>query len=64
MPDISMCLNKECPLKDNCYRYVAKPSEFRQSYSEFKYNNGCDYYWEFVECKSNVCIKDRENEQN
>ena len=35
MPDISMCSNKTCPLKKDCYRYTAKPSEFRQSYSNF-----------------------------
>ena len=46
MPDISMCKNFQCPLKDNCYRYVAKPS-FHQTYADFKYKDGCDYYWEF-----------------
>jgi hypothetical protein len=32
MPDISMCWGKECPFKESCYRYVAKPNEYRQSY--------------------------------
>jgi len=36
MPDITMCDggsgNRECPMKDNCYRYTATPSEFNQSY--------------------------------
>lgn len=31
MPDISMCWGKDCPLKEECYRYLAKPSE-RQAY--------------------------------
>lgn len=47
MPDISMCANKECPLKKTCYRYNATPSEFRQSYAKFEYDkdtNSCDYY--------------------
>ena len=35
MPDITMCLNKECPLQKLCYRAQATPSQ-RQSYSVFK----------------------------
>jgi hypothetical protein len=30
MPDISMCTNEECPLKESCYRYNATPSEFKR----------------------------------
>ncbi len=32
MPDITMCSGANCPLKDECYRYTAEPSKFRQSY--------------------------------
>ena len=50
MPDISMCANPTCPLKEQCYRYTAKPSSFRQSYMSFKYDRrkkfGCDYFWD------------------
>lgn len=38
MPDISMCTNKKCEKKHQCYRYMAKPS-WRQSYSAFE--NSC-----------------------
>lgn len=34
MPDISMCRNKKCPLKDSCYRFRAMPSR-HQSYGMF-----------------------------
>lgn len=34
MPDITMCVPKRCPLKENCFRYVARPSAY-QSYSDF-----------------------------
>jgi len=30
-PDITMCSGQECPKKDTCFRYLAKPSEYRQS---------------------------------
>lgn len=43
MPDIAMCRNKDCHIKQRCYRYTAKPCD-RQSYSQFKYDNGCDYF--------------------
>jgi histone deacetylase complex regulatory component SIN3 len=48
MPDISMCRNKECTLKENCYRFTAKAEELWQTYSEFtQYKDGkCDYFWD------------------
>ena len=30
--DITMCDGKECPMKENCYRFTATPNKFRQSY--------------------------------
>jgi hypothetical protein len=51
MPDISMCTNEECPLKETCYRYNATPSEFMQAYAKFEYDKdtkSCDYYWKNV----------------
>jgi hypothetical protein len=32
MADITMCKGNYCPLKESCYRYTAKPNEYRQSY--------------------------------
>lgn len=32
MPDISMCQDAECPMKESCYRYTAKPKELHQSW--------------------------------
>ncbi len=48
MPDISLCLNKSCLKKETCYRYKAKPSEFRQVYAAFTYDEdgNCEDYWE------------------
>lgn len=45
MPDISMCQNKECPNNWTCYRFTAKPSEYRQPYQAYKPAKGkyqCD----------------------
>ena len=38
MPDISMCVNGNCPLKTKCYRFMAVPGEPWQSFSHFKFN--------------------------
>lgn len=49
MPDISMCSGKNCLMKETCYRYNAKPSEFMQTYfcePPLKEDKTCDYYWE------------------
>ena len=48
MPDISICKNYFCPLNKSCYRFTATPSEFKQTYGMFEYdetNKSCEYYW-------------------
>ena len=47
MPDITMCTNDSCERRKGCYRYTAKPSEHRQSYSGFSAdeNGECEHYW-------------------
>ena len=56
MPDIAMCEGKDCPLKETCYRYTAKPSEYLQSYfTEIPYNkeeNKCDYHMKIWQKKT------------
>lgn len=32
MPDICMCSGNECPIKNQCKRFTATPSEYGQSY--------------------------------
>ena len=51
MPDISLCKGINCNIKDNCYRFKAKPSEFRQTWFCKSPNINplnCDYYWEII----------------
>ena len=48
MPDITMCKGKECPIKDTCYRYTAKASDYQSYFSEIPYDfkkKECDNYW-------------------
>ena len=58
MPDITMCDNKDCILRDVCYRYSAIPDHY-QSYAMFEpklalldepnsKNSGweCDSFWD------------------
>lgn len=49
MPDISKCHGGTCPLRDRCYRFTSKPSEFRQAWlAEVPYGkvepNACRFY--------------------
>jgi hypothetical protein len=50
MPDISMCKGVDCKIRDKCYRYLAVPSEYVQSYFvESPYDpkkKTCRYFWE------------------
>ena len=58
-PDISMCDNKTCPLRNTCYRFIAEPNPYRQSYGDFRWKSEeegkvtCDHYWDFTLYKSN-----------
>lgn len=40
MPDFSMCVNRKCPLKSDCYRYGAEPNKLYQVYSKFTFKGG------------------------
>ena len=53
MADITMCDGIGCHVKRRCYRHIANPSEYAQSYfteSPMKKDGSCDYFWE-VESK-------------
>lgn len=49
-----MCFGQGCPLKENCYRFKAKPDEYYQSYfaepplnpTESDEQPSCDYFME------------------
>jgi len=46
MPDITMCSGEECPLKESCYRYTAKPSRYQSYFFEPPIEDGeCNYFW-------------------
>ena len=54
MPDITMCLNSECPAREVCYRYRAIPKDYRQSFCDFKPINlgvacRCYDFWDLRE---------------
>lgn len=49
MVDITMCKSKDCPISDSCYRFLATPCQYLQSYADFfdmskDKANGCDMY--------------------
>jgi hypothetical protein len=48
MPDITLCVNKECPLAPTCYRHNCTPDPIHQSYARFepKEDGECEYYLE------------------
>ena len=38
--DITMCFGKDCPIKNDCIRYVAKPEKYQSYFEESPYNDG------------------------
>lgn len=46
MPDIAKCWGGDCPLKENCLRYTAKPSERQTYFATPPLKDGkCDFFW-------------------
>lgn len=39
MPDITMCSNENCYVKEKCYRHTAIPDPYMQSYAFFDYDD-------------------------
>lgn len=48
MADLTMCTDKDCPLKDKCYRFNALVNEYRQAYFAEKVRewDKCDYFYD------------------
>jgi hypothetical protein len=49
MADITMCVDHKCPMKATCYRYMAKPDEYAQSYGQFNRrasDQKCRHFWD------------------
>lgn len=44
MPDIAMCRNASCDSRYTCFRYMAIPNPFGQSYACFEAGD-CRKYW-------------------
>jgi hypothetical protein len=43
-----MCVTKSCKDRLSCFRYMAEPNKFGQTYSGFFPKNGedhCDHFW-------------------
>jgi hypothetical protein len=38
MPRITMCMNDECDMRHECFRHLAMPNKYHQSYSWFRPN--------------------------
>jgi hypothetical protein len=51
-PDITMCLEKKCPIKRKCYRHIAKPDKWQSYFVEVHFEKGlgksgkCEYFWD------------------
>ena len=45
-PDITMCQGTNCPHKETCHRYTAKPSDYQSYFMEAPVKDGkCEMYW-------------------
>ena len=48
---VRMCMSKNCPKKNECYRSMAKPDKYYQSYADYGkicLENDYKYFWETI----------------
>ena len=46
MADITKCKGKDCPFKEQCYRYTAPTDEWQSWFVESPIKiNSCDMFW-------------------
>lgn len=46
MTDITKCSGEGCPLKETCYRFTAKASDWQSWFAEVPYKDGkCEMEW-------------------
>lgn len=59
MTDISMCTNKDCPLRMKCFRYTAIPDPYWQSFCGFipDESGNCEMFWDNKGTKINKGVK-------
>lgn len=62
--DITMCCNRDCPIRNKCYRYRAVPDDY-QSFAFFKWqpvsdtnDEECEYFWRVDEIKDRTIPTD------
>lgn len=50
MADIAMCSGNECPIKEDCWRYMAPASRWQSYLATPPYTEeGCEYFWDMNE---------------
>ena len=45
-PDITMCMGTDCPYKEGCFRFTAKPGSYQSYFMTPPFTkDGCEMYW-------------------
>jgi hypothetical protein len=55
MADITMCDGYTCPIKKQCYRYMANANDYYQSYfadDPRDHKGNCSFYWRLLNSKN------------
>jgi hypothetical protein len=65
MPDIAKCWGRECPVKEKCFRFTAKPSERQTYFANPPMRDGkCDFFWGDTQESIMKQLEDIVNNQN
>jgi len=63
MPDITMCVARNCPKRLRCYRYTATPSGRGQSWVDYSKKGmvECEDFWDNLDKGAKVVFTGQKN---
>lgn len=59
MPDLCLCTGN-CPVRENCYRYMGKPNPYGQTFSSLEEVCIPNDYSELIPCKDSIIKEEKE----
>ena len=61
MPDITMCVGENCPIKNICFRFTSKPDNYQSYFTEVPYDHTkdkCDHFGIDTNCNAEFVTLD------
>ena len=58
MTDLTICTTTVCPIRSKCYRFIAEPEQYWQSYNDFYEKDSLDCFY-FIKETNEVEVRQK-----